>query len=279
MIENTNSCNANCIFCPHKIMKRKRGVMSMDLYKRIINDCVEEKIDFVTVYGFGEPLLDRDFIKRLKYAKTKGIKRLTTNTNAMYLTENIARQIIEAGLDEIFISFDAETAKTYRQVRPGLDFATVEKNIKTLSKLRQKLKRRKPEIVLSFVETDINRAESAGYIKKWQKTVDHISVSQIHNWTGDIDNGRKIIGQRDPCRLLWTDMVVSWDGKVPLCCNDYENKVILGDMKKQSISEVWGGKKLARARKMHVNGNYKAISLCKNCQYNYHHKSPWWVGK
>lgn len=277
MIENTNICNANCVFCPHQAMRRKAGVMGRQLFKKIINECSALKIDYVTVHGFGEPLLDKDFFDKVVYAKQKGIPKVTTNTNGMYLNEGNIERVFETGLDEIFISFDAATAETYSKIRPGLDFNTVERNILMLAKEKKRRKSKKPVINLSFVESENNFQETEGYLKKWRRQADNISVSFLHNWAG----GRgveKPLGEtrRDPCRLIWTDMVISWNGDVPICCNDYENKVILGNVENQSIEEIWGGERLKKLREYHRRGEFEKISVCRDCDYNYHYRSSWW---
>lgn len=280
MIENTNICQANCVFCPHQAMKRRIGTMEMTLFKKIIDQCQKSAINYVTIYGFGEPLLDKHFFEKVVYAKSAAIPRVTTNTNGMYLTKEKIKKIFNSGIDEIYISFDALTNKTYKKIRPGLDFKTVESNILNLIYERKKRKLDKPEIILSYVETPDNQKETLKYIQKWQNKVNHISISFMHNWTGQIKNqGMLKNGKRDPCRLLWTDMTISWNGDVPLCCNDYENKIILGNINNQSIKQIWGGEKLKKIREYHQKRNFAKVSLCKNCQYNYHHKSPWWVEK
>ena len=143
------------------------------------------------------------------------------------------------------------------------------------------MNKNKPEIILSFVESDINYNETNRFISKWKNKVDHISISQIHNWTGEIhhSNSNYIYRQKDPCRLLWTDMVISWDGSIPLCCNDYENKIILGNIKENKIEDVWNSKSLRKIRTLHKKKLFQDILLCKDCEYNYHDKSNWWVSK
>lgn len=280
MIENTNICNADCVFCPHKKMKRKKGVMTMDLFKKTIDQSKNLGINYITIYGFGEPLLDKYFFERVRYAKEREIERVTTNTNGMYLDKRKIFQIFISGLDEIYISFDAASENVYKKIRPGLNFQTVEKNILHLIGEKRKRKAKKPEIILSYVETEDNKKETKDYLQKWKNQADRISISSVHNWTGAINSGDKLKkGRREPCRLLWTDMVISWNGDVPLCCHDYENKIILGNIEQQSIKEIWGGEKLRKIRKWHKKNSFEKILLCKNCQYNYHHKSPWWVAK
>lgn len=280
MIENTNLCNLSCTFCPHKMMKRKKGIMSESLFKRIIMQCKSLGIDYVTIYGFGEPLLDSNFSERVKWAKLKGIGRVTTNTNGLLLHEKTSRKIIEAGLDEIYVSIDAAMQETYRKVRSSSKLAAVEKNILSLLKIREELGRENPTVVLSFVQSEVNRHETRFFVSKWENVTDHVSISKIHNWTGDIEISGKIDCQMsDPCRLLWTDMVISWDGKVPLCCNDYENRIILGNLETNSIEDIWGGEELMTIREFHKRREFNEIVLCKQCTYNYHDKSPWWVSK
>jgi radical SAM protein with 4Fe4S-binding SPASM domain len=281
MIENTNACNANCTFCPHKIMRRKTGIMDTNLSKRIIDECKNLGIDYITIYGFGEPLLDPYIFERVAYAKSKGIARVTTNTNAMYLNNEKVKRLLESGIDEVYISFDAATEITYRRIRPGLNFEIVEQNILALIQEKKERNLKKPEIIMSFVESSANKHEVKQYIQKWKSKADNVSISAIHNWTGDIESSNENSNglRRDPCRLLWADMVISWNGDVPLCCNDYENKIILGNVKNQSIKEIWGGEKPRKIRELHKGGEFEKLNICAQCEYNLHHKSPWWVAK
>lgn len=279
MIENTNTCDARCTFCPHKKMKRSVGTMEHSLFERIINECLSLRIDYITIYGFGEPLLDPGFFKKVRYAKCKGIKRVTTNTNGYFLNRDKAKEAIESGLDEIYISIDAATEETYAKIRPNLNLKTVEENIKELVQIRRN--KDKSLVLLSYVESIFNKHETRKFLSKWTKIVDNVSISQIHNWTGEIDYGESNISHRkkDPCRLLWNDMVINWDGSVPLCCNDYEGRIILGNMKTDSIQDIWGGKKLEEIRNFHIKREFHKIPICEHCEYNFHDKSAWWISK
>jgi len=256
-------------------MKRKLGTMEMRLYKKIVDEGKNMGISQITLHGFGEPLTDKYFFDKVRYAKRKGISKVTTNTNGILLDFEKIKKIFESGLDEIYISFDAASELTYRKIRPRLNFSQIEENIRQLTLEKKKREVQKPKIFLSFVETKENISEEEQYLKRWGRLVDGISISKMHNWAGgiklDFEKAKK-----DPCRLLWTDMVVSWDGKVPLCCNDYENRVILGDLNSQNISEVWQGEKLKKIRGKHQKSLFNEIKLCANCQSNFHYRMPWW---
>lgn len=280
MIENTNICNADCTFCPHKAMRRPSGVMDMALFKKIIDDCSSSGVDYVTIYGFGEPLMDRLFFERVRYAKEKGIKRVTTNTNAFYLDEEKIDLLIKSGIDEVYVSFDAFSAATFKKIRPNLDFNKVRQNILGLLAKRAEAGSSRPQVVLSFVESPLNSKEVSLYLRYWKGRADFVSISIAHNWTGQIkDKNLQGAALRDPCRLLWTDMFILYNGDVALCCNDYEGRVIIGNIKNRSIKDIWGGDILAKLREVHLRKNFSALGLCEKCNYNFHYKSNWWVSR
>ena len=58
-IESTNLCNAKCVFCPRDEMHRRQGVMDMDLFTKIVDECAALGITHVRVHNYGEPFLDR----------------------------------------------------------------------------------------------------------------------------------------------------------------------------------------------------------------------------
>ena len=43
------------------------------------------------------------------------------------------------------------------------------------------------------------------------------------------------------CYRLWTNPVISWDGKVLPCCFDKDAEYVMGDLNKQTFEEIWKG--------------------------------------
>ena len=70
-----------------------------------------------------------------------GILEVSINTNATHLDIDMAKKLINSGLDLIIYSFDGGTKKTYEKMRPGRfkynQFEEVYKNIKILLKLKK----------------------------------------------------------------------------------------------------------------------------------------------
>jgi len=280
VIENTNACNSNCIMCAHSKMKRKIGSMNMNLFKKIIDEYGKYEKGYVSIQGFGEPLIDPLFDKRVKYAKKSGIKKVITNTNASLLNEKKAKKILNSGLDEIFINLDGFHKETYENIRRNLKFDVVTNNIIRFLELRDELGLKKPIVNLDFILLEKNKFEVNQFVNKWKNKVDNICISSVYDWIDQtqnisVDNFHTICNtiKRPPCRLLWTELVVSWNGEVPLCCRDYDNNIVLGNLRNQTIKDVWTGEKIEKIRQSHLNGNFE-IPLCKDCNYY----SVWWEG-
>ena len=116
-IESTNICNAKCVFCPRDDMERRRAIMDMDLFKKIVDECVELGITHVRVHNYGEPFLDRQLVEKVRYAKQRGIPQVGMISNGSLITEAAARGMIDAGLDAINISVDASGKEIFERTR------------------------------------------------------------------------------------------------------------------------------------------------------------------
>jgi radical SAM protein with 4Fe4S-binding SPASM domain len=277
-IGTTNLCNAACIMCPHSKLK-KMGTMDMKLYKKIIDNCQKLKIKIITLSFFGEPFLDKTIIEKIKYAKQKGMY-VAFYSNASMLTEELARKIVESGLDGITISFDGYSRETYEKIRKNLKFDIVKNNILNLIETRRKMKKMNPRINLVLVELEENKREIKQFYEEWSKKVDGINIINMRNWANDIKKegtkesfhfNKKM--KRKPCALIWQKMIVDWNGDVVLCCDDWNHSTVLGNLKKQTIEEIWKGDKIKKIKEAHVKGEFSKIPLCSGCNK----KSVWWM--
>lgn len=278
-IENTNYCNGHCLMCPHSTMKRNSGTMSRPLYQKIINQMSRHRIAYLNLHNFGEPLIDPDFVWRIKYAKQAGINRISTNTNGQLLTPVLSKKIIQSGLDEIYFSLDAFTPKTYSQIRVGLDYRTVVSNIHHFVNLKKALRSSTPKITVDFLKTDLNQKETQPFISYWSKLVDHVCISEIHDWSNKTKVSKNYLYQnyvsqsQTPCRLPFTELLINWDGVVSLCCQDTDGEVILGNANKEPLLSIWQNSKFQKVRRTHLSLKINHLPLCQNCKL----RTFWWV--
>ena len=68
-----------------------------------------------------------------------------------------------------------------------------------------------------------------------------------------------------PCTQLWKWMVVYWDGRVVLCCADMFSQTTMGDLKTNSITEIWNGPEMKKYRDQMVNRQRFDVAICKDC--------------
>lgn len=271
-IEATNICNAKCVFCPRDEMHRKQGIMSFDLFRKIVDECAELGITHVRMHNYGEAFIDKRLVEKVRYAKVRGIKEVGAISNGSLLTEPVARGMIEAGLDAINISVDASGKETFEKTRIGLKYDKVIGNIERLVRLRAEAGKRRPKLILSFVRQN-NDADEQAFIEHWKKVADKIHVTDLHNWAGTLHRESDVTY---PCYRPWLTFTVLWDGRVSLCCADFDGHVVLGDLTTSSIQEVWNSEAYRTVRREHLESG--GPDICRSCDLP-RKDSPLWITK
>jgi MoaA/NifB/PqqE/SkfB family radical SAM enzyme len=271
-IESTNLCNAKCVFCPRDEMHRRQGVMDFDLFRKVVDECAALGITHVRVHNYGEPFLDRQLVEKVRYAKSKGIAEVGMISNGSLITEEIAQGMIEAGLDAINISVDAAGKEVFESTRVHLDYDTVIGNIRTLARLRRESGRTHPKLILSFVRQN-NSADEQAFIAEWSTIADKIHITDLHNWAGTLNDRTEV---QFPCYRLWLTFTVLWDGRVSMCCADFDGRHIFGDLRSQTIAEVWNSPLYRAARRQHLESGGPGI--CRSCDLP-KKDSPLWIKK
>jgi radical SAM protein with 4Fe4S-binding SPASM domain len=269
-IESTNLCNAKCVFCPRDEMHRRQGVMDMDLFKKVVDECAALGITHVRVHNYGEPFLDKQLVEKVRYAKNKGIAEVGMISNGSLITEELARGMIDAGLDAINISVDASGKETFERTRVHLKYDDVIGNVRTLARLRRESGRKRPKLILSFVRQN-NSADEQAFIHEWSQVADKIHITDLHNWAGTLNTESDV---RYPCYRMWLTFTVLWDGRVSLCCADFDGRHILGDLRTSTIAQVWNSPAYRAVRRQHLQNG--GPEICRSCDLP-KKDSPLWV--
>lgn len=158
-IEPTGHCNLACRMCLRNLFQEPQGHMDMAVYGRLIAGIKELPVPPQVFFGgFGEPLAHPNIIEMVAQARsvTRSVELITNGT---LLTPERSRQLIDAGLDVLWLSLDGTTPESYADVRLGAELPQVLKNIETFRKTRRPGHRPKPEIGIAFVAMRRNIAE------------------------------------------------------------------------------------------------------------------------
>jgi MoaA/NifB/PqqE/SkfB family radical SAM enzyme len=271
-IESTNICNAKCVFCPRDEMHRRQGVMTVDLFRKVVDECAELGITHVRMHNYGEAFIDRRLVEKVRYAKQRGIPEVGLISNGSLITDDVARGIIEAGLDAINISVDASGKEVFEKTRIGLKYDKVIANIERLVRIRGELGRKRPKLILSFVRQD-NSLDEQAFIEHWRTIADKIHVTDLHNWAGTLHTRSDV---NYPCYRPWLTFTVLWDGRVSLCCADFDGRTVLGDLRSSSIKEIWNAEPYVRVRREHLESG--GPDICRSCDLP-RKDSPLWITK
>ena len=274
-IETTNKCNLACRMCPRQFMKRKVGTMSMKLFRKIIDEARNYQ-DSILLHGFGEPLLDEHIIERINYSGDNGLKA-TISTNGVFLDKKNARKILESKLSGIILSMDATTEKTYSKIRAKGDFKKVKANFHQFMQMKNKeFPKSKLRITIQIIKMDESIHQIEDFKKEWmRKKPSKILIKSFSTFGGQHEQITELaemkhryqpkkIRARPPCYYLWKSFVVQWSGEVVPCCRDYDSKIVLGDVNKQTLLEIWQGREMTKLREDHLKGKFNN-GLCDNC--------------
>ena len=150
-IEPTNLCNLDCRTCMRNIWDEQSGQMSEELYDRILENIHQfSPLPSIFFSGIGEPLFHKRTVDWVAKAKAMGIK-VELITNGTLLNAKRSRQLIDSGLDTIWISIDGATPESYDDVRLGAELPKVIENISLLRRLRKGGHHPQPVIGIAFV--------------------------------------------------------------------------------------------------------------------------------
>jgi len=275
-LEPTNHCNLRCIMCLHgKGLKSAKGYMDMVLYAKVLGELKVMRVQRVNLFLGGESLLHKNIVKMVEMARDARVQ-VRLHTNATILSEELARKLLESnGLEEISFSFDGEEKGYYERVRVNAKFDRTLANIRRFLEIKKGMGLRPPRVLVQVIKEKAADG-SAPVISDSFKShfaglpVDKFHPVCFHNFGGTLDAGGEISYELDrehysPCRQPWRSMSIAWDGEVVGCCIDMEKKLVLGDLKVQTVAEVWNGEAMKAFRKALAEGCYRDIELCKDC--------------
>lgn len=283
MVEPSAFCNLKCPMCPkiQENVKRKEGNMDFENYKRLIDEVSDYAI-FLFLWNYGEPLMNKNLPKMIKYAKSKNMF-VVTSSNIQLLTPETAKGLISSGLDYLTISFDGASEDTYTKYRNAKagnhgTFERAIKNIKMLVEEKNRQKSRTPLLNLQFIVMKDNEKEIpkikelAGMMGVDRLVLKKPVIAKEENLSKLLPKNKKFVinpyaeeyASNKFCIRPWFQSVVNWDGSVVPCCYDHRFKFVFGNAFKDGFGNVWNNKKYVDFRK-NIISDINSIDICRHC--------------
>ena len=283
-IEPTTACNLGCPECPSglKMFSRPTGNLDPKLFEKII-DQVYQKLIYLTFYFQGEPFINKQFLKMVKYAADKKIFT-STSTNAHFIDEKVAEEIIHSGLDQLIISMDGTTQEVYEQYRVHGELDKVLQGTENIIAAKKRLNSSTPKVIFQFlvVKHNEHQIEDLHHLAN-KMGVDEVALktAQIYDYKNGSPllptdqkysryklnaNGEYEIKSKlhNHCWRLWHSAVITWDGDIVPCCFDKDAKYQMGTLEKHTFQDIWHNDTYKGFRNSIIQSR-KNIDICQNC--------------
>lgn len=235
------SCNRRCSFCPRVDKEAYPNIQEdfpLDVFKRTMDELGAAKYSGrISFSGFSEPLLNKSIFEMISYAKAQcpGIT-VEVVSNGDYLKEAILRNLFESGLDNLRVSLYTPDD-------------TVDRFIK--------------------MKDAVGLTDEQFIIRKRNQTKENDFGLTISNRAGTIkfeNTNLKPLEEpmKQGCNYPMYKVMVDYTGDVLICSNDWAKKKVVGNLKKESILDVWKSPAMDRVRVKLLNGD-RRFAPCASC--------------
>ena len=284
-IQTTVACGADCSICPHPVASPRwsNGPMDDGLFDRIVEELRGREIEYVAPYLMADPLADRRIFERMERLRDAlPAATFEISTTGQFLTDKNIAKLLASPLNELRISSHGLTAAEYAQTMPGVNH---QRGMANILRLIERWRAERPfelSIVCLWGLWPRDReAEIAAY---WRGLGVALSQWRVISRAEQVDLTIFGAGSADPtlyalrkgpapyrCRSCrdteWLHILS--DGRVTLCCMDYQQEVVLGDLRAATIAEIYNGAAFERARAaIRADVSADAAALCRRCEWH-----------
>jgi MoaA/NifB/PqqE/SkfB family radical SAM enzyme len=275
-IENTNHCGYKCIMCPRDKQTRAMGFMALEDL-----DMVFQKLGGfhgqIHLHGFGEPLLDKQLSDKVRLARKRCPNGLPLFFTTLGVPKDDAyfRDLASAGLAHVAVSFYGFTRVTYKAVAQVDTFDVARRNLEALVEARTAVGAKFSIALHTWFENvwhtwpDEVRQQRADF-SAWVQSIGVQSneIGNVHNF-GDGRTYNKPATE-GVCSVAWgfrqRILQVTWNLDVVPCCFDYNASVKFGNLREQSLEEIFSSPAYHSFIKAHREGRIGDYPVCVACE-------------
>ncbi len=283
-LDPSSACNFKCQFCPtgHKDLidssDYKRSTMSLELFKKVIHDIgeFEKPIKVLRMNKIGEPFLNKILAQMVACAKESGrIELIDLATNGSLFSRKSLSQLVDAGLDRLNISLEGINREQYlEQAKVDIDFDKLVENVKWLYANKGDC-----EITIKVPGNYLTKDQKEEFLNTFGNYCDRIFIEDLApiwplfdveeraNTTVTDTEGqyRQPLEHKDVCTYIFYAAVINADGTVSACCPDWDQKLVIGDVRKESLKSIWNSPKMTALQIQHLEGKRCENNICNSC--------------
>lgn len=267
-------CQFQCGFCARKDSDGS-GAMPWDMYRRLVDEMVAEGIAEIGLFYIGEPMLAKDLVRAVRYAKDAGIEYAFLTTNGALATEGKVMELMDAGLDSLKFSFNYANGMQLKQVAnvAPSNYDRIVDNIIS-ARLVRDTSGYKCGIYASSIMLDGDQGRKmAEAVERIRPYVDEHYWLPLFSFGGQTDFGQPVRGNPGrldkmreplPCWSVFREGHITSGGDISLCCFDSDRRWIVGNLETTNFMDAWNSKEAQNLRSAHLQKDVTGTA-CEHC--------------
>jgi radical SAM protein with 4Fe4S-binding SPASM domain len=283
-VDPSSACNFRCQFCPtgHLDLLRasnyKRRVMDLPLFEKLLRDldAFPQALRVMRMNKIGEPLLNRNLPTMIRLAKESGrVRYIDFATNASVFSPELLVSLVKAGLDRLNISLEGVSNKQYAEhANVDFDFQKLVDQIRWLYPRRDNC-----EVTIKVPGDYLSAEDREKFFDLFGDYCDRIFIEELSPiWPEfDLENRagvaasktegqyRETVEDKDICTYIFYAMAINADGTVSACCPDWNQKLVVGDLKAETLRDIWHSPGMSQLRRLHLQGRRRDNPVCGTC--------------
>lgn len=247
--ENITTCNRRCSYCPNSIYERglakNKKIMEESLFKKIVEELAVIKFSGrISPVFFGEPLLDDRLVDWIKYVRENLPDALIIiHSNGDILTFELHNNLIKAGVNIFVITEHGDEMSC---------------NMRNLLEKFHVVKY-EDDYMHNVAYAPIGQKKATILYRDLKKN------NNLYNRGGLLKDMPAIKVEKTICELPSEILLIDYQGNIILCCNDYFSKIKFGNIKDESILDIWNKKEFKDTRSQLRKGDFR-FDMCKKCK-------------
>ncbi len=285
-VEPTNICNFKCVYCPESFHNYKETAgghfqLSLEDFNHVASQIKAlGTVKTLNFYMMGEPFVNKRLTQFISIAKSESIaERVIVTSNGTLVKPHLYQAICDSRLDYLRVSiYGGNEIAHASNTQSALRLSTIKDNIVGLKRFRDSRNQRHPFIYVKMIESP-NDSENREFSELFHDAADELFIEPVMNWN-DPDEGNLSGQSKDAprsqkyfaatkavCPFPFYTLVIHSDLRVSVCCVDWNKQAVVGDLRNETLADVWKGEALRTFQLRHLQRRRHELAGCKKCTY------------